>query len=256
VVVITKNEERNIGDCLQSVTWADEVIVVDAQSTDRTTVIAKTYTDRVYVRPWPGYGPQKNFGIDQVEAEWVLVLDADERVTPDLQGEICRTIAAAPAEVGGYEIPRRNYFYGEWLRGGGVYPDRQLRLFRRSAGRYDDVLLHERLQLTGQIARLESPLIHHSIPTVQHHVRKIARYSVLAAQEKLRRGGHLGGAGLAASHLMTIFRVYILRRGYRDGIPGLLFAVLSGMHTFLKYARAYELRQGGPTVSSPVERAS
>ncbi len=134
-VVITKDEERNIAACLESLKWSDEIIVVDACSTDRTVDIAKGFTDRVYVRPWPGYGPQKNFAIDQAHATWILVLDADERVTDELQDEIRQVLQAGPSpELAGFEVPRRNYFYGQWIRGGGIYPDYQLRLFRRSAG--------------------------------------------------------------------------------------------------------------------------
>jgi glycosyltransferase involved in cell wall biosynthesis len=145
-VVITKDEERNIGPCLESLRWTDEIIVVDACSGDRTVEIARQYTDRLFVRAWPGFGPQKNFGIDKTNADWVLVVDADERVTEPLQKEILALLRTGPpADVAGFEIPRRNYFYGKWIRGGGIYPDYQLRLFRRSAGRYDDVLLHERL---------------------------------------------------------------------------------------------------------------
>ncbi|MBI3808160.1 MAG: glycosyltransferase family 2 protein, partial [Nitrospirae bacterium] len=130
--MITKDEERNMAACLESLTWADEIVVVDAYSTDRTVEAAKQYTDRVFVRAWPGFGPQKNFGMDQTDAEWILVVDADERVPDPLRDEILRVIrAGVPADVAGFEIPRRNFFYGRWIRGGGIYPDHQLRLFRR-----------------------------------------------------------------------------------------------------------------------------
>jgi glycosyltransferase involved in cell wall biosynthesis len=242
-VVITKNEERNIADCLATLAWADELIVVDAESTDRTVELARGITDRVYVRPWPGFGPQKNFGIDQAKADWILIVDADERVPAALREEIRAATAGAARDVAGFEIPRRNYFYGTWLQGGGVFPDRQLRLFRRTAGRYDDTLLHEHLNVSGRIGVLTQPFEHLSVPSVQDHLRKIARYSTLAAQERLRRGRRAGAAGLAVSHAVTVLRTYIARGGYRDGLPGLIFAMFAGMHTFLKYAKAYELQQ-------------
>jgi (heptosyl)LPS beta-1,4-glucosyltransferase len=244
VVIITLNEERNLGESLESVRWADEIVVVDAQSVDRTVEIARQYTDKVFVRSWPGFGPQKNFAMDQATAEWILVVDADERVTDTLQQEIRRVLQAGPAsDVAGFEIPRRNFFYGRWIRGGGIYPDYQLRLFRRSAGRYDDVLLHENLRLSGRIERLVHPMDHHSMPGVREHVRKMMRYTTLGAQEKLKTVSQVRLVDLAANHLGTIFKTYGLRGGYRDGVHGIIVALFAGMHTFVKYAKAWELLQ-------------
>ncbi|MGQ0811853.1 MAG: glycosyltransferase family 2 protein [Nitrospiraceae bacterium] len=241
VVIITLNEERNLDGCLQSVRWADEVIVVDAQSVDRTVEIARQYTDKVFIRPWAGFGPQKNFAMDQTDADWVLVVDADERVTDALRREIQHCISTgSSADVAGFEIPRRNFFYGRWIQGGGIYPDYQLRLFRRDAGRYDDVLLHERLVLAGRIARLASPMDHYSMPSIGHHVRKMARYTTLGAHEKLKKGLRVTVMELATHHLGTILNTYFLRRGYRDGVHGLVVAMFAGMHTFVKYAKAWE----------------
>lgn len=241
-VIITKNEERNIADCLESVQWADERIVVDAQSTDHTVVVARRFTAQVYVRAWPGYGPQKNFGIDQATSDWIVIVDADERVTSPLRDEIYHLMKAGPpADVGGYEIPRRNFFYGRWIQGGGIYPDYQLRLFRRTAGRYDDVLLHERFRIAGRVVRLFSPLDHYSMPTIGHHVRKMMRYTTLGAQEKLKTSSHVTAIDLGANHLGTIVKTYLLRGGYKDGIHGLIVAMFAGMHTFVKYAKAWEL---------------
>ena len=241
VVVITLNEERNIAACLDSVAWADERIVVDAQSVDRTVEVARCHTDRVFVRPWPGYGPQKNFGIEQTRGEWILIVDADERVTEALAEEIQATIRADDLDTVGYEIPRRNLFYGQWIRCGGIWPDYQLRLFRRTAGQYDDLLLHEQLHLVGRIARLKAALEHHSMPTIRDHVRKMTRYTTLAAQEKLSVKPHVSPWQVAGNHLMTVLRTYVLRGGYRDGVAGLVVALFAGMHTFVKYAKAWEL---------------
>ncbi len=243
-VVITKNEERNIEDCLASLRWADEIVVVDAESTDRTVEIAARFTPHVFVRPWPGYGPQKNFGFEQATADWLLVVDADERVTEPLREEIRRRLAEGPSgEIGGFEVPRRNFFYGRWIRGGGIYPDYQLRLFRRSAGRYDDVLLHERLHLAGRIERLTQPLDHYSMPGIREHVRKMARYTTLGAQEKLKSQSRVSWLDLAGNHLGTILKTYLLRGGYRDGVHGVIVALFAGMHTFVKYAKAVEMSQ-------------
>lgn len=243
-VVITKDEERNIAACLESLTWADEIVVVDAQSRDRTVEIARRYTDKVCVRPWPGFGPQKNFGLDQTTTDWVLVVDADERITAELRQEILQTIQAKPpADLVGFEIPRRNFFYGRWIQGGGMYPDYQLRLFRRSAGRYDEVLLHEHLQVRGRVARFTHPMDHDSMPGIREHVRKMTRYTSLGAHEKLKARSRVTPWELAANHLGTIFKTFVLRGGYRDGIHGVIVALFAGMHTFVKYAKAWEMLQ-------------
>ncbi|HJU03926.1 MAG TPA: glycosyltransferase family 2 protein [Nitrospiraceae bacterium] len=239
-VVITKNEEVNIGSCLVSLRWVHDLIVVDACSTDRTVEVVREYTPRVFIRSWPGFGPQKNYGLDQATADWVLVVDADERVTDELRHEI-QAVLATSTDVVGYEIPRRNFFYGRWIKGGGLYPDYQLRLFRRSAGRYDDVLLHERLQLRGRIGRLRSPLDHYSMPSIGAHIQKMARYTTLGAQEKLKTRSCVTPLDLAGNHLVTIFKTYATRGGYRDGIHGAVVALFAGMHTFVKYAKAWEM---------------
>lgn len=240
-VIITKNEEKNIAACLESVAWADERIVVDAESGDRTVAIAKPLATQVHVRPWPGYGPQKNFGMEQARSEWILIVDADERITPELRDEIQSALKAGPAaDVAGFEIPRKNYFYGRWIRGGGIYPDCQLRLFRKSAGRYDDTALHENLRLTGRIERLRQPMDHYSMPTIAAHVRKMARYTTLGAQEKIKTRSAVTALEIAGHHLGTIFKTYVLRGGWRDGVHGVIVALFAGMHTFVKYAKAWE----------------
>ena len=240
-VVITKDEERNIGDCLESVQWVDELIVVDAESRDRTVELAGRYTSRVFVRPWAGYGPQKNFGIDQADADWILVVDADERVTDELRREIQTLFATEPpVDVGGFEIPRRNFFYGKWIQGGGLSPDYQLRLFRKRSGRYDDVRLHEHLTLIGRRERLREAFDHFSMPSVNHHIRKMMRYTTLGADEKLKRLHHVSGWVIATHHLGTMLKTLFVRGGYRDGVHGLVVAMFAGLHTFVKYAKAWE----------------
>jgi (heptosyl)LPS beta-1,4-glucosyltransferase len=239
-VVITKNEAHNIGACLGSLRWVHELIVVDAGSTDRTVEIVREHTSRVFIRSWPGFGPQKNYGIDRATADWILIVDADERVTDGLREEIIRSIEGAPDDVAGFEIPRRNVFYGRWIQGGGLYPDRQLRLFRRQVGRYDDVLLHEHLAVRGRIDRLTAPLDHYSMQTIKDHVRKMMRYTTLGAQEKLKTRSKVTALDIAGSHLVTIVKTYIFRKGYRDGIHGVIVALFAGLHTFVKYAKAWE----------------
>ena len=157
-VIITKNEEANIQDCLVSVSWATERIVVDAESSDRTADLARAAGARVIVRPWPGFGAQKNFGMEQVSSDWVLILDADERVSQPLQAEILSRIDQwQEGEQVAYEIPRKNFFYGAWVRHAGVYPDYQIRLVRRGSAKYNDVPVHENLLVKGPIGKLVSP---------------------------------------------------------------------------------------------------
>ena len=240
-IVITKNEERNIADCLGTLTWVDDMIVVDAESADRTVEIAKGFTPRVFVRPWPGYGPQKNFGIDQARADWILIVDADERVPKALRDEILALLRGNPdPETAGYEIPRRNYFYGKWIEGGGLYPDFQLRLFRKTAGRYDDVLLHENFRLEGRTSRLKQPFDHYSMPTIAHHVKKMMGYTSLGAQEKLKSASCISAWAIGTHHVGTILKTFVVRRGYRDGLHGVIVAMFAGLHTFVKYAKAWE----------------
>jgi glycosyltransferase involved in cell wall biosynthesis len=240
-LVITKNEEGNIGACLETLRWVDEVLIVDAESTDRTVEIASRYTQEIFIRPWSGYGPQKNVGIERARAEWILIVDADERITPALREEIQAVLKARPpGEIAGYEIPRRNFFYGRWVRGGGLYPDYQLRLFRKVAGRYDDTRLHEHLRLHGRIERLRQPLDHHSMPTIRAHVRKMMRYTTLGAEEKLKSRASVTALDLAGRHLWTILKTFLLRGGYWDGVHGAIVALFAGMHTFVKYAKAWE----------------
>lgn len=239
-VTITKNEERNIAACLETLKWVDEMIVVDAQSTDRTVELAKACTSRVHVRPWPGYGPQKNFAMDQATADWVLIVDADERVTDELREEILALLKES-GSAAAYRIPRRNFYYGRWIRGAGQYPDPQLRLVRRGRGRYNDLPVHEHLEVDGSVGELRGHLDHHTHPTVVSHELKIERYSTLAAEARIGSGK----AGAAWYHLLlnpawTFVKFYLFRGGYRDGLPGFIVSGFSAAHVLLKYAKLWE----------------
>ncbi len=253
VLVITKNESRNIAGCLQSVEWVPRRLVIDAESTDDTVHEAQAQGAEVFVRPWPGYGPQKNFGLDQARSEWVLIVDADERITPALETEIRRTLAPPVAvDVAGFEIPRRNHFYGRCIQHGGMYPDYQLRLIRRTLCRYDDTRLHERLVAQGRVVRLAEPMDHLTMPTIGHHAKKIALYSTLGAEEKLKRQARVTAGAIAGNHVGTILKTYVLRGAIRDGVHGLIVSIFAGMFTFLKYAKAWEAQV--PPVVEPTER--
>ena len=239
-VTITKNEEANIQACLDTLRWVDEMIVVDAESTDRTVELAKAYTPRVFVRTWPGYSPQKNFAMAQATADWILIVDADERVSNELRGAI-QALLEKPGPVIAYRVPRRNFYYGRWIRGAGQYPDPQLRLVRRGHGRYNDLSVHEHLDVEGPVGELTGHLDHHTHPTVASHEMKIERYSTLAAEERIRnRKPDAAWYHLLINPVWTFVKVYVLRGGFRDGVPGLVVSGFSAAHVLLKYAKLWE----------------
>ena len=240
VVIITKNEEQNIGACLESVQWADEKIVIDAESRDRTVELARACGAKVSVRPWPGFGLQKNFGMEQASSDWILILDADERVTDELRREIsdCLNGWTTGAPVA-YRIPRRNFFYGAWVRGGGVYPDYQVRLFRRGMARYNDVAVHENLLVDGEIGTLAGHLDHYTERSIHDHFRKFGLYTTLAAQEKSKSVQEVRAADLLVRPLVVFFKTYLAKEGYRDGVRGLIVCTFASMYTFVKYAKLW-----------------
>ncbi|MBU6431741.1 MAG: glycosyltransferase family 2 protein [Nitrospirae bacterium] len=240
-VVITKNEEANIQDCLLSVQWANELIVVDAESCDRTVELARDCGAKVFVRPWPGFGLQKNFGMAQSSSDWILILDADERVTEELRGEIksCLDGWTSGAPVA-YRIPRRNFFYGAWVRGGGVYPDYQVRLFRRGIAQYNDVVVHENLIVDGEVGTLVEHLDHYTERRIQDHFKKFGLYTTLAAQEKAKRVRTVRWIDLVFRPLVVLVKTYVLKQGFRDGVRGLIVCVFASMYTFVKYAKLWD----------------
>ena len=252
-VVITKNEEANIQDCLRSVQWANQLIVVDAESCDKTVELARACGAKVSVRPWPGFGLQKNFGMAQALSDWILILDADERVTEELRGEVRTCLEGwrdgAPVA---YRIPRRNFFYGAWVRWGGVYPDYQVRLFRRGVAQYNDVAVHENLIVDGEIGTLVGHLDHYTERSIQDHFKKFGLYTSLAAQEKAKTVRTVGWIDLVFRPLVVWAKTYILKQGFRDGVNGLIVCVFASMYTFVKYAKLWDLPRGA--VSHPETR--
>jgi (heptosyl)LPS beta-1,4-glucosyltransferase len=240
-IVITKNEERNIADCLASVQWADDLIVVDAESRDRTVDLVRDCGARVFVRPWPGFGLQKNFGMAQTSSDWILILDADERVTEELGGEVRTCLERwRPGAPVAYRIPRRNFFYGAWVRGGGVYPDYQVRLFRRGIAQYNDVAVHENLIVDGEIGTLVGHLDHYTERRIQDHFKKFGLYTTLAAQEKAKRVQRVCWIDLIFRPLVVLVKTYVLKQGFRDGVRGFIVCVFASMYTFVKYAKLWD----------------
>mgnify|MGYP001587085651 FL=1 len=240
VTVITWNEEERLRPCLLSVAWADEIIVVDAESTDKTVQVAREFTDRIWTRPWPGFAVQKNFALEQAAGEWVLSLDADEQVTPELREEIERVIAAdGPAD--GYAMPRKNFFWGAWVRHGRLYPDYQRRLFRRGSGRFVERAVHESVEIQGSVGRLEAPLLHYSYRSLEEFIQRSNRYSTLAAEEWIRQGRGVRPIDFVLRPLGRFLSMYLLHRGFLDGWRGLLLAGLYAHYVFLRTAKVWEI---------------
>ncbi len=235
VTIIARNEAANIKDCLESVQWADQVVLVDTFSTDGTPEIARELGAEVYQEPWQGFARQKNSALEKAAGPWILSLDADERVTPALSREIEQVVGGDGTPVG-YLLARKNYFGDRWIRHGGWYPDYNLRLFRKGAGRFQERAVHEKVTVTGEVGRLANPLEHYTYASVAEFLRRLERYSRLAAQEISRRPGSLG-LSLVFSPVFTFLKMYLFRLGLLDGRPGLFLAVSYAYYTFLKYYR-------------------
>jgi glycosyltransferase involved in cell wall biosynthesis len=240
-VVIALDEEARIAAALESVRFCDETVVVDAGSTDRTREIAAAAGARVVVNaPWPGFVAQRNFATDQARHDWVLALDADERVTPALRDEI-QALRASGFDRAGYRIPRVAYYLGRWIRGTDWYPDPQLRLFDRRRGRWRGALIHESVRVEGGVGRLRSELEHFTYDDVSDHLRAIDRYTTLWAQESFEAGRRTSLAEMAGAAGFAFVRNYLLRGGVLLGGPGLVVSALNSYYTFAKLAKLHEL---------------
>lgn len=240
-LVITLNEEENIRQCLESVTWADEIVVVDAVSEDRTVEISRRFTDKVFLNPWPGFAAQRNFGLERASGDWILILDADERVTPEVRDEILACIERADREgVVAYRIPRKNYFFGRWLRWGGAFPDLQWRLFKRGFIRYDETTLDTPI-VGGASAILRSPIDHFTGVSIHHRLRKLDAETAAKAKETLAGRLRIGWTDVTLRPAVTFFKLYLLKQGFRDGLHGLVYATLASFYTFVRYVKSWEL---------------
>lgn len=236
VILITRNEEKHLQACLESVSFADEIIVVDSGSTDRTVEIAHQFGAKVeQTTDWPGFGPQKNRALDLATQSWVLSIDADERVTPELKDEIVRVISAGDFQA--FEIPRLSSFCGKPIRHSGWWPDYVLRLFKRGAGRFTEVAVHERVETKEKIGRLGFWLQHDPYENLDALITKINRYSGEAAQAMHRKGKRVGIPGLLMHSIWTFVRIYIIRRGFLDGRHGFVLAVAAASGSFFRYSK-------------------
>ena len=240
VAVITLNEAHHLRRCLESTAWADELVVVDAESHDKTVQVAREFTDRVIVRPWAGFAAQKNFALDQCAGEWILSLDADEEAAPELRAEIMTTIAGAQAHDG-YAVRRQNVFLDRWIRHGGLYPDWQVRVFRRGRGRFEERAVHESVSVKGSLGRLAGHLVHRSYDGVSDFVERANRYSSLAAEQMIRDGRRVRAEQLVLKPLGRFLSMYLVQRGFLDGRRGLLLASLYAYYVFMRSAKVWEV---------------
>jgi glycosyltransferase involved in cell wall biosynthesis len=240
VAIIAGNEEKKIGDCLESVKWADEIIVVDSESTDRTVEIAKRYTDKVFIRKWEGYAPQKQFAIDQATCDWILSLDADERVSPELKDEILK-ILESETEFDGFYIPRRNFFLGKWIKSCGWYPNYQLRLFKKGKAKVTQRKVHEKFIVDGKVGYLRGDIIHFTHMTLKETFAKINEYSSLRAEEKSKRK-KVKGIDFILYPFSSFLSHYILKGGFRDGVYGLMVSLNHAMTNLQTYMKIWELQ--------------
>jgi glycosyltransferase involved in cell wall biosynthesis len=241
VITITLNEERNIEACLESVRWADEIIVLDSGSTDRTVQLARRFTKKVFSVKWKGYGANRNIGLDRAKCEWVLWLDADERVTPELSEEIQEILRRDDPEIAGYAVARRAYFLGRWIRHCGWYPSRVTRVFRRAKARFTENLVHEELRVNGTIVPSRHDLVHYTDPDLQHYFQKFNLYTSLAARDMHAAGRRFSLVALLVRPPFTFIKMYLLRLGVLDGLQGFVLCVLSSAYVFVKYAKLWEL---------------
>src|SRR5450631_1926332 len=240
VAIITFNEEANLARTLASVAWADEIVVVDSGSTDRTREIAESFRAKFHVEPWKGFAAQKNSALAKATGDWILSLDADEEVEPALAEEI-RTVLAAATSVAGFWIPRKNFFLGRWIKHGGFYPDPKLRLFRRGAGQFEERLVHEDLRIEGNTASLRNHLLHQAYPTIEDYLEHMNRYSSLGAKMAVaKRVRSFSFVDIVIRPRLTFFYNYFLRLGFMDGREGLLLHLYHADYVSWKYAKAWE----------------
>src|SRR5574343_119964 len=238
VAIITLNAASQLEDCLKSVRFADEIVVVDSGSTDGTQALAERYGARVLAQDWLGFGPQKQFAVEAAAHDWVLCLDADERVTPELQASIENALAQ-PAH-GAYRFPRCNRFLGRYLKHGEGYPDWSLRLFDRRQARWSDDAVHEKVVSNGPIGTLQGDLLHDSAETLAAYLTKQNRYTTLAAEMALQAGKRASFGRIVFSPIIRFIKFYLIRQGFRDGLPGLIHIAIGCFNSFLKYAKMLE----------------
>jgi glycosyltransferase involved in cell wall biosynthesis len=256
VTIITLNEAAHIGAAIDSVAWADEVLVVDSGSTDSTVEIARARGATVMHRDWSGWVDQKNFAAQHASHDWILSLDADERVPAPLAGEIREALSSAPTSLG-YRVPRVTFHLGKWIRTTDFYPDDQTRLYDRRAGGWRGKYVHESVAIDGPVGRFRHDLEHYSFRDLVDHLDRVNRYTTLAARQMHEAGRRAGLFDLLVHPAAAFLRNYILRRGVMDGTAGLIISIINAYSVFLKFAKLWEFRRiPQPGLSNPNQSQS
>ena len=238
-VVITLNEEDNIAACLEGLAWADEIVVLDSESTDRTVEIARKYTGKVFVEPWEGNGRHKNRAVELAAGPWIFSIDADERVSDELAAEIQDAVVSGRA--GAYSVKRKNLYRGRWIKHGGWWPDRVKRLFQKDIARFNDALIHDSLVVNGALAHLNGHIVHYSFGSVSDFLDRMAKYAVNTAADRFKRGKKVSWFGTMVHTWWAFMKGYVLRLGFLDGGAGLLIAFSSCAGVFYRYAILKEM---------------
>ncbi|HEY5498880.1 MAG TPA: glycosyltransferase family 2 protein [Bacteroidales bacterium] len=243
VAIITKNEEGNIRSCLQSISFAGQIVLVDSGSADATLKIAEEFGCEIYSEAWHGFGPQKQLAIEKCRLPWILVLDADERIPPGTADIIKKIVTDSNGNVAGFSFPRKNYFQGRWIKHAGWWPDRIIRLFRKEAGRITTAMVHESVEVQGMVGALDVPIEHFTESSLSKIIQKIDKYSTLGAEEAFKDGKHSSAFSAFMRAFFTFNQDYFLRLGILDGRQGLTLAVTDAVNKFFKYAKLSELGQ-------------
>ncbi len=240
IIIITKNEQDNIEDCLESVKWADEIIVVDSGSIDKTEEICRRYTDNFYVKDWPGFGIQKQRTLDLATHEWALSIDADERVTLELKNEII-SVLSSNSNVNGYLIPRLSNYLGKGIHHSGWYPDYTLRLVKKNKSHFTKDIVHEKMVVNGTINKLNNHFLHYPYKDIAHHMQKLNSYSSLSAEKMFSKGKSVSWSMIFLKALFGFIRAYILRKGFLDGWQGFVVSISTAISVYYKYLKLKEL---------------
>jgi glycosyltransferase involved in cell wall biosynthesis len=252
VTIITLNEADHIAAAIDSVSWADEIVVVDSGSSDDTSAIARSKGARVECRGWTGYVDQKNFAAGLARHDWIFSLDADERVTPELAAEV-RSLLATDPPLHGYRVPRTTFHFGRWIRTTDFYPDFQTRLYDRRRARWRGKYVHESVDVDGAVGRLQTELQHYSYRDLSDHLTRINHYTTLAARQMYESGRRTGALDLLVHPPAAFLRNYVLRRGILDGTAGLTLSLVNAYSVFLKFAKLWEL-QRTPNAQRPTPK--
>jgi glycosyltransferase involved in cell wall biosynthesis len=239
--IITFNEEHNIRECLESVKWADEIVVVDSFSQDKTVEIARQYTERVISNKWLGYVAQKNFALSQAKHQWVISIDADERVTPELRDEILTEISVNSAD--GFLVKRHTHYLGRWINHGGWYPDWKLRIVKKDKARWVGIDPHDKLIIDGQTKYLKGEILHFTYKNLSHQLKIVDKFSDCAVDELLKKETPLCVFNMIFHPPIKFIETYLWKLGFLDGIPGFIISVTSAFYVFVKYAKLWAKKQ-------------